>query len=298
MPSLAFAQAILFRSTVFKRMWSLRPSAAGQLAMVLFFVMATLGPATVPTLLRAEDGPLDGYTEQTYVDPAGKSHRYRLLFPAGYDANDNKQYPLVLLLHGAGERGDDNRAQLVHGAAEFARADRQAEYPCWVVVPQVPKGEKWVDADWSLSEGRGSFPNEHSPAYAAAIGMVQTWIESGRVDPQRIYVTGLSMGGYGTWYAASASKEIFAAAVPICGGGDASWADRYEGMPIWAFHGSEDGAVPVIRSREMIKVLEEAGQTPEPIYTEYEGGGHDVWTQTYRRDDLFRWLFSQKRSAS
>lgn len=286
------------------RIGRLVPYTLAQVAshLVLFAVKVTaiLGlwvAGAGPSIGHAADGPLDGYTDQTYVDADGKSHRYRLLFPVDYDANQKKQYPLVLLLHGAGERGDDNVAPLVHGAAEFARADRQAEYPCFVVVPQVPKGEKWVDTDWSLADGRGSFPNEHSPAYAASILMVQSWIDSGRVDPRRIYVTGLSMGGYGTWYAASASKDIFAAAVPICGGGDATWADRYAGMPIWAFHGSEDGAVPVIRSREMIEVLKDAGQIPEPIYTEYEGGGHDVWTQTYRRDDLFRWLFSQKRNA-
>jgi len=239
----------------------------------------------------------DQYTEQTFVDAEGKKHRYRLLFPAGYDKGDSKKYPLVLMLHGAGERGDDNVAQLKHGAIEFARSDRQAEYPCFVLVPQVPKEQKWVDTDWSHAQGKGTFPDTHSPAYAAALGAVKSWLDSGRVDPARVYVTGLSMGGYGTWYASAASKEIFAAAAPICGGGDPSWAKRYQGMPIWAFHGSDDKAVPVGRSREMIDALAKVGHKPEAIYTQYEGGGHDVWTETYRRDDFFRWLFSQSRST-
>lgn len=245
----------------------------------------------------AAEPNLEQYTEQTFVDAEGKKHRYRLLFPTGYDKDENKKYPLVLMLHGAGERGDDNFAQLKHGAIEFARPDRQAEYPCFVLVPQVPKEQKWVDTDWSHAEGKGTFPDSHSPAYAAALGAVKTWLDSGRVDPARVYVTGLSMGGYGTWYASAASKDIFAAAAPICGGGDPSWAKRYEGMPIWAFHGSEDQAVPVGRSQEMIEALAKVEHKPEAIYTEYEGGGHNVWTETYRRDDFFRWLFSQTRST-
>lgn len=259
--------------------------------MIVWLAVFTATPA------NAVDSHLDQYTEQTFVDAGGREHRYRLLFPAGYDKNVVKAYPLVLLLHGAGERGEDNFAPLKHGAAEFARPDRQAEYPCFVLVPQVPKDQKWVDTDWSHADGKGTFPDSHSPAYAAALGAVKRWINSGHVDPSRVYVTGLSMGGYGTWYAAAASKDVFAAAVPICGGGDPTWAQRYQGMPIWAFHGTEDKAVPVVRSQEMIDALAKVAHKPETIYTAYEGGGHDVWTETYRRDDLFRWLFSQRRSA-
>lgn len=265
------------------------PSSA---ALAMFLLTAT---TAMPA--GAAESLLDQYTEQTFVDGDGNKHRYRLLFPAGFDKQADKKYPLVLFLHGAGERGDDNVAPLVHGAAEFARPDRQAEYPCFVLVPQVPKEQKWVDTDWSHAEGKGTFPDSHSPAYAAALGAVKSWIDSGRVDSSRVYVTGLSMGGYGTWYASAASKDVFAAAVPICGGGDPTWAKRYEGMPIWTFHGTEDKAVPVGRSREMIEALAKVGQKPEAIYTQYEGGGHNVWTETYRRDDLFRWLFSQQRTT-
>lgn len=276
--------------------------AVRMLASVCAFALLVAGFASdlVVVTGAAEpvlDQPLDRYTEQTFVDAEGKKHRYRLLFPAGYDNNDSKIYPLVLLLHGAGERGDDNLAQLKHGASEFARPDRQAEYPCFVLVPQVPEEQKWVDTDWSHAAGQGTFPDSHSSAYAAALGAVKSWSDSGRVDPTRVYVTGLSMGGYGTWYASAASKEIFAAAAPICGGGDPTWATRYRGMPIWAFHGSDDKAVPVGRSREMIDALAEVSHKPAAIYTQYEGGGHDVWTETYRRDDFFRWLFSQSRSG-
>lgn len=253
-------------------------------------------PAHAQTAADSPDGSLDGYTEQTFTDAEGNAHRYRLLFPAGYQADADTRYPLVLLLHGAGERGDDNQAQLRHGAAEFARADRQAAYPCFVVVPQVPRASRWVDADWGQAGGRGTFPDKPSPSMQAALGIVRQWIDGGRVEAERVYVTGLSMGGYGSWFAAAHANELFAAAVPICGGGDPGWADRYGKLPIWAFHGSEDQAVPVERSREMIAALKQAGHQPEPKYTEYEGGGHNVWTQTYQRDDLFQWLFSQRRT--
>lgn len=102
--------------------------------------------------------------------------------------------------------------------------------------------------------------------------------------------------GYGSWFAGAHANDQFAASVPICGGGDPGWAERYGKLPIWAFHGSEDRAVSVERSREMIAALRAAGHTPEPKYTEYAGGGHDVWTQTYQRDDLLEWLFSQRRA--
>lgn len=253
-------------------------------------------PAHAQTAADSPGGSLDGYTEQTFTDAEGNAHRYRLLFPAGYQADADTRYPLVLLLHGAGERGDDNQAQLRHGAAEFARADRQAAYPCFVVVPQVPRASRWVDADWGQAGGRGTFPDKPSPSMQAALGIVRQWIDGGRVEAERVYVTGLSMGGYGSWFAAAHANELFAAAVPICGGGDPGWADRYGKLPIWAFHGSEDQAVPVERSREMIAALKQAGHQPEPKYTEYEGGGHNVWTQTYQRDDLFQWLFSQRRT--
>ena len=244
----------------------------------------------------ATDQWRSGYTRQTFVAADGSKHAYRLRFPDGFTEGDSRRYPLVLLLHGAGERGADNEAQLVHGAIEFAKPQRQAEYPCFVLVPQVATGQRWVDVDWGQPGGAGSFPEKDSPDFAAAIGMVREWIEGGRVDPRRVYVTGLSMGGYGSWYAGAAYRDLFAAAAPICGGGDPSWAARYAGMPIWAFHGAQDKAVPVVRSREMISALTAAGQQPKPLYTEYPEGGHNVWTETYLRDDFFSWLFSQRRT--
>ena len=218
---------------------------------------------------------------------------YRILSPPQVVAS--KTYPLVLFLHGAGERGEDNRRQLVHAAADFARADRRQAYPAFVVFPQCAIGHQWVDVPWSAESGRGTFPDQPSKHLALALQLVKKLKTELPVDPARIYVTGLSMGGYGTWHAAALENTLFAAAAPVCGGSDPLWADRYQGIPIWAFHGSVDKAVPVERSREMVAALADSGHAPEIRYVEYPGVGHNSWTRSYQRDDFFRWLFSQRR---
>ena len=141
--------------------------------------------------------------------------RYRLLTPKSEDAD--KQFPLVVFLHGAGERGDDNEAQLVHGAVEFQK--RQSTNPCFVLAPQVPKNMRWVDVDWSQDTGKGAFADAPSPTMGMTLQVIQELLDSGKVDPQRVYITGLSMGGYGTWHASVMKDSPFAAAAPVCGGG-------------------------------------------------------------------------------
>ena len=221
----------------------------------------------------------------------GVTLRYRLFTPEPAAASG--RLPLVLFLHGAGERGDDNAAQLKHGAVEFHR--RQATHPCLVLVPQCPVGRKWVEVDWGGAGGAGTFPTEPSLPLRLALEVVDGLIAGGTVDPDRVYVTGLSMGGYGTWYAAGMPGSRFAAASPICGGGDPAWAKRYVGLPVWAFHGDDDRAVPVARSREMIEAIRAAGG--EPKYTEYPAVGHDSWTRTYGDDAFHDWLFAQRRAG-
>jgi predicted peptidase len=217
--------------------------------------------------------------------------RYRLF--SAPPLSDGGKPPLVLLLHGAGERGDDNAAQLKHGAGEFHR--RQAAHPCTVLVPQCPPRKRWVEVDWGGQAGGGTFPAEPSEPLGLVFEVVDGLIAGGRVDPNRVYVTGLSMGGYGTWCAAGQPGRRFAAAAPVCGGGDPRWATRYVGLPLWAFHGDDDRAVPVGRSREMIEAIRAAGG--EPKYTEYPGVAHDSWTRTYADDAFHEWLFAQRRRS-
>ncbi|MFM7135653.1 MAG: prolyl oligopeptidase family serine peptidase [Planctomycetota bacterium] len=221
----------------------------------------------------------------------GATLRYRLFTPDPLPAGG--RLPLVLVLHGAGERGDDNSAQLKHVAVEFHR--RQATHPCLVLVPQCPEGKRWVEVDWGDQSGTGTFPAAPSEPMRLALEVVDDLIAAGRVDPDRVYVTGLSMGGYGTWYAAGMPGSRFAAAAPLCGGGDPAWANRYVALPVWAFHGDDDQVVPVGRSREMVEAIRAVGGKPK--YTEYPGVGHDCWSRTYVDDRFYDWLFAQQRTG-
>lgn len=228
------------------------------------------------------------FEPRTFEGQNGEKLLYRLLKPKDYDAT--RKYPLVIFMHGAGERGDDNVKQLVHGMNDFASDAIMEQYPCFVVAPQCPDEEKWVDTPWSAESHK--MPEKPAPALALTIEAVAQLQKEFSIDPTRLYVTGLSMGGYGTWDAIQRWPDRFAAAVPICGGGDPAQAEKIKNIPIWAFHGDQDTAVKPQRSRQMIEAIKEAGGKPK--YTEYKDTGHDSWTATYRDPELYRWLFAQR----
>lgn len=236
---------------------------------------------------------LGQYQAKVFTGPKGNSIPYRMLSPANVEPG--KSYPLVLFLHGAGERGTDNKAQLVHAAAEFASAERVNQYPAYVIFPQCPSEQRWVESAWDLPSGRGEFETTPSKPMKASLQLVDSLARSLPIDPQRLYVAGLSMGGQGTWFAAASEPHRFAAMLEVCGGGDPTWAEQYDGIPVWAFHGQNDGVVPISRAREMIVALAQAGHAPEVRYTEYPEVGHNSWTQTFKRDDVFEWLFGQRK---
>jgi predicted peptidase len=239
--------------------------------------------------LVSED-PTKVFEPREFAGEGGKVLKYRLLKPLGY--NPSKLYPLVIFLHGAGERGDDNVAQLKHGMSEFCKLARREQNPAYVLAPQCPTNEKWADIDWSGSSVK--MPEAASPAMKLTLALVDTMIADAAVDKNRIYITGLSMGGYGTWDAIARRPDFFAAALPICGGGDPKTAESIKRVPINCFHGDKDTAVAVERSRDMIAALKDAGGSP--LYTEYPGVGHDSWTQTYANEAVHQWLFAQRRT--
>lgn len=243
--------------------------------------------ATLQAMARAQD-----YQARTYEDSAGKKLNYRLLTPAEYDAaaNADRRYPLVLFLHGAGERGDDNKAQLVHGCKEFLKKENRQKYPCFVMAPQCPKDEKWADVDWTKSAH--TLPKEPAESMRLTLEALGKLQKEFRIDKSRLYLTGLSMGGYGTWDLLARKPKMFAAAIPICGGADENTASRISHISIWVFHGDKDYAVKVERSRRMVDALRQAGGSP--IYTEYAGVGHDSWTRTYANGLVLDWLFAQR----
>lgn len=219
--------------------------------------------------------------------------RYRLLVPE--KRRPGERYPLVLFLHGAGERGTDNLAQLTYLPAWLAERRARKTFPCFVLAPQCRAEAMWADVDWSARE---STPQRSAPTtdMAAAIAALEATLAEEAVDGDRVLLTGLSMGGYGTWDLAARFPDRFAAILPICGGGDEATAARIAGLPTWCFHGDADGAVPVERSRSMIAALRAAGGAPR--YSELPGVGHDSWTPAYRDPAVLEWLFAQRRRTT
>ena len=235
------------------------------------------------------EGQAEDYVAQTFSGEGGKTLGYRLLAPAKME--EGKKYPLVLFLHGAGERGSDNGAQLKHGASLFLKAEVREKFPCFVLAPQCPNGQTWSEVKgWT---GPSAYSGEPTEVMRLVMGALALTIKEQPVDGERIYVTGLSMGGYGSWDLLARYPERWAGVAPVCGGGDAGKIGVGKGVAVWAFHGVNDPTVPVIRSREMVAALVAAGG--KPLYSEYPYVKHDAWTQAYGEPEFLRWLFAQKR---
>jgi predicted peptidase len=194
---------------------------------------------------------------------------YLLFLPQGYEKS-KQRWPLMLFLHGSGESGTNLAKVKIHGPPKIVES--KPDFPFILVSPQ--------------SAGRGW----NSDTLNALLDDV---IRHYRVDKSRVYLTGLSMGGYGTWSLAAAHPEKFAAIVPICGGGNPADAKKLAALPIWVFHGAKDPAVPVQRSREMVEAIKTAGGNVK--FTEYPEAKHDCWTETYDNPELYKWLLAQKR---
>lgn len=219
----------------------------------------------------------------------GEKLLYNLLAPQSIE--EGKRYPLVLFLHGAGERGDDNAAQLRNGAKEFA-IKLNAESPCFFLAPQCPKEKKWAEVEWGSPESH-DLPAEPSKPMALLLELLPKVMAEQPVDPARVYVIGLSMGGFGTWDILARRPELFAAAVPICGGADVKTAPAIVHIPVWVWHGADDNAVKTVRSRMMVEALRAAGG--EPKYDELAGVGHASWAKAFASPELSKWLFAQTK---
>jgi len=215
---------------------------------------------------------------------------YRLLAPEM--VAPGQQYPLVLYLHGAGERGDDNRQQLRYLPEWMAAAPYRQTYPCYLIAPQCRPDRLWVETPRALDRGAPRQPP--GPQMQVVINILEQVLAEFPVDRARLYLTGLSMGGFGSWDLGTRLAERWAAVAPICGGGDELYADRLAGVPVWAWHGDADDVVPVARSRRMIDAIRAAGG--EPRYSELAGVGHDSWTPAYTSTDgLMPWMFAQRK---
>ncbi|MGE0609423.1 MAG: dienelactone hydrolase family protein [Pirellulales bacterium] len=214
--------------------------------------------------------------------------RYRLLKPSKIEPG--KKYPVVLFLHGAGERGHDNTMQLLYLPEQMSRPEWREKFPCFLIAPQCREGQQWVEVPWS--DPKSSPMKQPGSQMRVVMRILQKVRKEQPADERRVYLTGLSMGGYGTWDLAARHPEWFAAAAPICGGGDEQAAGKLKDMPLWAFHGDQDNAVPVGRTRSMIEAVRQAGGKPK--YSELPGVGHNSWVPAYGDPEgLIPWMFEQ-----
>lgn len=234
------------------------------------------------------------FNAETYHSADGKALPYRILYPKNYDRS--RTYPLVLFLHGGGERGDDNEKQLLHGVKVFLEPEAREQYPCLVVAPQCPVDSYWA----SVKFNRAKYPLELDFNYRyepteglrLAVELLKSLIDKEQVDTERVFITGLSMGGMGTFEAVYRFPELFAAAIAVCGGADTTAYEKHPAkIPFWIFHGAEDGVIAVEHSRKIYQILKAQGADVK--YTEYPGVNHNSWEKAYAEPDLLPWLFNK-----
>lgn len=240
----------------------------------------------------------EAYQKKTYTTRAGQTLPYRILYPKNYDPNQRDKYPMILVLHGAGERGNDNEKQLVHGSKLFLQDEIRTKFPAIVVFPQCPADSYWT----TLVRDRSKYPIQVNEHYAkqpnwplgAVMSLVKQLRKTERIDKKRLYIMGLSMGGFGTMETVSRKPKWFAAAAPICGGADTTVCRRYaKRLPLWVFHGDADAVVPVALSRQLVAKLQSLDANVQ--YTEYQGVNHNSWDNAFADPNLIPWMMEKRK---
>ena len=254
-------------------------------SLVLFFGFGSL-------LMGQENSQ---YQKEVFVQ-GENTLSYRILYPENFD--EKSSYPVLLFLHGAGERGSDNEKQLTHGSVLFTKASHRKEFPAIVIFPQCPADDYWsnVKVDRNSNPIGLNFQYEKGPTKALELVMEMLTDISGKsyVDKNRIYLMGLSMGGMGTYELLSRKPDVFAAAVAICGAGmPESVAEYATKVPLWAFHGAQDNVVDPQHSVTMVSALLRAGGFPN--FTIYDTDGHNSWDSAFAEPELLPWLFSHEQ---
>ncbi len=222
--------------------------------------------------------------------------RYRIMYPKNF--KETEKYPVILFLHGAGERGNDNRSQLVHGGKLFATDYLQERYPAIVIFPQCPKESYWsnVDVDRSTYPIHLKFKYDQGPTtpMRMVMDLLDSTIQQPYADDNQVYLMGLSMGGMGTFELLNRKPDTFAAAIPICGGGDPNSVSVYaKNTPLWVFHGAQDNVVNPLQSMEMVTALLKTGVFPK--FTLYDFANHNSWDPAFAEPELLPWLFAHKK---
>jgi len=237
-------------------------------------------------LTKSSDYP--DYKYGVFVNNHNDTLLFRFKEPHAFDSS--AKYPLIIFLHGAGERGNDNSAQLNFAETVFSDEKIEKNFPAFVLIPQCPEKFRWVEVDWSLENHK--MPDEPSKPMELLISLLDKIISVYHPDTTRLYVTGLSMGGFGTFDILCRLPGKFAAGIPVCGGGDESQAEKLAGIPLWIFHGQLDKVVFPSRSVNMYNAILKAGG--KPALTLYPDVAHGSWHNAFSEPDLFPWLFSQK----
>jgi len=222
----------------------------------------------------------------------GGKLNYRLY--SSKSMKEGEKYPLVLTFHGSSSCGDDNISQLKErrGPLEIMDYTERKKVKAFILSPQCPGGQAWVNTPWYGKSH--TMPKEPAFAMKMTLALLEKLMKELPIDKSRIYVIGLSLGGFGTWDIIQRKPALFAAAIPVCGGGDTAEAKKLAKLPIWIFHGDNDTVVYTKRSRDMFKALKAVKANVQ--YTEYENTGHDSFTKTYKNDKVLDWFFSQKKA--
>ena len=235
--------------------------------------------------------PERDFSKETLVSADGYTLPYRLYIPKNYDCG--AYYPLMLFMHGAGERGCGNVAQVEVALPHVFDDPTSPAYNAIVIAPQCPEDKQWVYTPWD----KGNYSVDtvvESRELQAVVEVIKNVCSEYNVDKSRIYATGLSMGGFATWDLIARHPSIFAAAMPVCGGGDPSRAKILADIPIRTFHGFLDDVVPAEGTREMYAAISAVGKG-KITYTEFPGDGHAIWDPVYSDSTNIKWLFSHKK---
>lgn len=225
----------------------------------------------------AADKAEPGQHPETFEKTITVKLDYLLYLPRDYDKDQDKKWPLIVFLHGSGESGSDVEMVKKHGPPKLLAGDTDLPVKNFVVVsPQCPAAKR----GWNV---------DHLNM------LLDDVLAKYRIDQDRVYLTGLSMGGFGTWSWAERDADRFAAIAPMCGGGDPARARRLKSMPIWVFHGEQDPVVPIRSSEMMVEAVQKAGNN-DVKFTRYPDAGHDCWTRSYDNAELYEWFLQHKRT--